>query len=259
MGCSLLGSILCAALRDLDRHLAQQQWGRSRRAQRRQRAARSPAGRRQGWRRCRRAAGGCTTAGTRLRARLAWPATLPTFRASSISCAAGTTRDTRPMRSASAALMRSPAGQVGARNKGGQQVGAARQGADALGFGGADAVACSRRGEAGRVGRRPRRSHVAGPPPEPVRTSPPPERRAARAVPCALPNLSAGIGSTGAALARRQTTQPTSCSTTELADTLPSSTHAPVRTSSMARLLPTARARRCVPPMPGMTPMVISG
>ncbi len=27
----------------------------------------------------------------------------------------------------------------------------------------------------------------------------------------------------------------------------------------MARLLPTARVRRCVPPMPGMTPSVISG
>lgn len=34
---------------------------------------------------------------------------------------------------------------------------------------------------------------------------------------------------------------------------------APVRTSSMARLLPTARARRWVPPMPGMTPSEISG
>lgn len=34
---------------------------------------------------------------------------------------------------------------------------------------------------------------------------------------------------------------------------------APVRIISMARLLPTARVRRCVPPMPGITPREISG
>lgn len=34
---------------------------------------------------------------------------------------------------------------------------------------------------------------------------------------------------------------------------------APVRIISIARLLPTARVRRCVPPMPGITPREISG
>ena len=39
----------------------------------------------------------------------------------------------------------------------------------------------------------------------------------------------------------------------------PLAPHAPVRIISMALLFPTARMRRCVPPQPGMVPMVTSG